>query len=188
MGNETGDGGNVFENLEIREITDDEIKHFDRIHRGIDWGWYPDPFHYSKMHFDAARRILYIFDEYRCNKKTNQKTWKILHEEKGVGNDDLITADSSEKKSIGDYKDYGALIRGADKGPDSVEYSMKWLAGLAKIVIDPVRCPKTAEEFEGYELEQDKDGNYITGYPDKDNHAIDAVRYALERIWKRKGK
>ncbi len=187
LGNETGDGGSVFENLEIREITDEEIDSFDWIYRGIDWGWYPDPFHYSKMHFDAARRILYIFDEYRCNKKSNANTWKILHEEKGVDFDDLITADSAENKSIGDYKEYGSLIRGAEKGPNSVEYSMKWLAGLAKIVIDRVRCPATAEEFESYELEQDKDGNYITGYPDKNNHAIDSVRYATERIWKRRG-
>ena len=64
---------------------------------------------------------------------------------------------------------------------------MKWLSGLNKIVIDRKRCPKTAEEFEEYELEKDKDGNYITGYPDKNNHAIDAVRYALERIWEKKG-
>jgi len=187
LGNETGDGGSVFENLEIREITDKEIEGFDRIYRGIDWGWYPDPFHYSKMHFDAARRTLYIFDEYRCNKKSNSTTWKVLHEEKGVETDDLITADSAEEKSVGDYKSYGSLIRGAEKGPGSVEYSMKWLAGLAKIVIDPIRCPKTTEEFESYELEQDKDGNYITGYPDRDNHSIDSVRYALERIWKRRG-
>lgn len=188
LGNETGDGGSVFENLEIREITDDEIKHFDRIYRGIDWGWYPDPFHYSKMHFDAARRELYIFDEYRCNKTSNEETWRILHEEKNVSCDDLITADSAEEKSVGDYKAYGSLTKGAEKGPGSVEYSMKWLAGLAKIIIDPERCPKTVEEFERYEFEQDKDGNYITGYPDENNHSIDSVRYALERIWKRKGK
>ena len=186
-GNETGEGGSVFENLEIREITDEEIKHSDRIYRGIDWGWYPDPFHYSKMHFDAGRRILYIFDELRCNKTSNKETWRILHEEKGVEFDDLITADSAENKSIGDYRSYDSLIRGAEKGPGSVEYSMKWLASLVKIVIDPVRCPKTAEEFEEYELEKDKDGNYVTGYPDKNNHSIDAVRYGLERVWRRKG-
>ena len=54
-------------------------------------------------------------------------------------------------------------------------------------MIDPVRCPHTREEFESYELEKDKDGNVITGYPDKNNHHIDAVRYALEEIWRRKG-
>ena len=176
LGLETGDGGNVFENLELREITDEEISHFDRLYKGIDWGWYPDPFAYNNMYFDMARRTLYIFDELRCNKTSNEKTWKML-QEKGVRNNDLITADSAEPKSIGDYKTYGAFIKGAQKGPDSVEYSMKWLASLVKIVIDPARCPGTATEFSEYELEKDKDGNIITGYPDKNNHNIDAVRY-----------
>lgn len=102
-------------------------------------------------------------------------------------NDDLITADSAEPKSIGDFQSYGSLMRGAKKGPDSVEYSMKWLSSLAKIVIDPKRCPKSAEEFTTYEHPQDKDGNYITGYVDTDNHCIDSVRYALNPIWRRKG-
>lgn len=186
LGLETGDGGNVFENLELREITDEEISHFDRLYKGIDWGWYPDPFAYNNMHFDMARRTLYIFDELECNKTSNENTWKML-QEKGVTNNDLITADSAENKSIGDYKTYGAFIRGAEKGPGSVEYSMKWLASLIKIVIDPVRCPRTATEFAEYELEKDKDGNIITGYPDKNNHHIDAVRYALESVWKKRG-
>lgn len=186
LGLETGDGGNVFENLELREITDEEISHFDRLYKGIDWGWYPDPFAYNNMYFDMARRTLYIFDELSCNKTSNEDTWKKL-QEKGVTSSDLITADSSENKSIGDYKNYGAFIRGAEKGPGSVEYSMKWLASLNKIIIDPVRCPGTATEFSEYELEKDKDGNIITGYPDKNNHHIDAVRYALETIWKKRG-
>lgn len=136
LGLETGDGGNVFENIELREITNEEISHFDRLYKGIDWGWYPDPFAYNNMHFDSARRILYIFDELRCNKTSNENTWKML-QEKGVASSDLIIADSAENKSIGDYKTYGAFIRGAEKGPGSVEYSMKWLASLNKIVIDP---------------------------------------------------
>ena len=61
LGLETGDGGSVFENLELREITDEEISHFDRLYKGIDWGWYPDPFAYNNMYFDMARRTLYIF-------------------------------------------------------------------------------------------------------------------------------
>ncbi len=186
LGLETGEGTNVFENLEIREITNEEISHFDRLYKGIDWGWYPDPFAYNNMYFDMARRILYIFDEFHANKMSNKATWDSL-KEKGVTENDYITADSAEKKSVEDYRSYGAYIRGAIKGPGSVEYSMKWLSTLSKIVIDPVRCPKTREEFECYELEKDKDGNVVTGYPDKNNHHIDAVRYALEEIWRRKG-
>lgn len=74
----------------------------------------------------------------------------------------------------------GLRIVGAKKGPDSVEYGIKFLQSLDSIIIDPVRCPETKKEFMGYELEKDKDDRFKDGYPDKDNHTIDAVRYALE--------
>lgn len=187
LGEETGDGGNVFENVELREITDEEIANFDYLYQGMDFGWFPDPLAWTKMCYQPNKLTLYIFDEYVVNKMSNLKVWNSLKENKGVKNDDLITADSAEPKSIGDFQSYGSLMRGAKKGPDSVEYSMKWLSGLAKIVIDPKRCPKTAEEFTTYEYPQDKDGNYITGYVDADNHCIDSVRYATNPIWRRKG-
>lgn len=187
LGEETGDGGNVFENVELREITDEEIENFDYLYQGMDFGWFPDPLAWTKMCYQPNKLTLYIFDEFVVNKMNNAKVWEYLKENKGVKNDDLITADSAEPKSIGDFQSYGSLMRGAKKGPDSVDYSMKWLSGLAKIVIDPRRCPKTAEEFTTYEYPQDKDGNYITGYVDADNHCIDSVRYAMNPIWRRKG-
>ena len=187
LGNAVGTGGEVFENLEIREITDEEISHFDNIFMGIDWGWYPDPFHWGKMHYDSTRKTLYIYDEYRANKQSNAETWNNLVMLKGVTEADLITADSAEPKSVSDYRDYGSLCRGAIKGPDSVRYGMKWLQSLKKIVIDPGRCPATAKEFSEYEYERTPDDEIISGYPDLNNHSIDCVRYAMERIWKRKG-
>lgn len=187
LGEETGDGGNVFDNVELREITDEEIETFDYLYQGMDFGWFPDPLAWTKMCYQPNKLTLYIFDEFVVNKMSNAKVWSYLQQEKGVKNDDLITADSAEPKSIGDFQSYGSLMRGAKKGPDSVEYSMKWLSGLAKIVIDPKRCPKSAEEFSTYEHPQDKDGNYITGYVDADNHCIDSVRYATNPIWRRKG-
>ena len=187
LGVETGIGGNVFENLEIREITNEEIETYDYIYMGLDFGWYPDPLAWTKMCYNPAQRVLYIFDEFLVNKMSNADVWNYLVQNKGVTTDDMIIADSAEPKSIGDFKSYGALIKGAEKGPESVKYSMKWLSSLAKIVIDPVRCPKTMQEFSNYEYEQDKDGNWISGYPDENNHTIDSVRYALNKIWKKKG-
>lgn len=187
LGEETGTGGNVFENLEIREITDEEIKTFDYIYEGIDFGWFPDPLAWTKMCYNPSQRVLYIFDEFVVNKMGNEDVWNYLKENKGVTEDDLITADSAEPKSIGDFKSYGAFIKSAEKGPGSVDYSMKWLASLNKIVIDVNRCPKSAEEFSTYEYDTDKDGNYISGYVDANNHCIDSVRYALNGVWKKKG-
>lgn len=187
LGIANGNGGNIFDNVVIREITNDEMKIFDRIYMGLDWGWYPDKYAWTKMHYDSARQTLYIFDEYTCNKQSNRQTYDYLLTNKGLKPNDLIIADSAEPKSIGDYKDYGAFIRPAKKGPDSVAYSMKWLQSLKSIIIDNVRCPDCATEFLEYEYERTKEGEVISGYPDKNNHCIDSVRYGLNDIWKRRG-
>lgn len=183
-----GNGGNVFDNVEIREITDEEIIQFDRIYNGVDWGWFPDPWAFNRVYFNAAQRILYIYDEDRGNKLSNEKTAKLLKEKHNITGHDIVTCDSSENKSVEDYKSFHIRARGAEKGPGSVEYSMKWLQSLNKIIIDNKRCPETAKEFLDYEYEKDKEGNIISGYPDRDNHNIDAVRYATESIWKRRGR
>lgn len=187
LGLMTGTGGNVFENVELREITDEEISVYDYIYQGMDFGWFPDPLAWTKMCYNPSQRTLYIFDEFVVNKMSNQDVWEHLKSEKGVMENDIIIADSAEPKSIGDFKSYGAMMKGAEKGPGSVEYSMKWLSALNKIVIDPKRCPVSAQEFSTYEYDKDKDDNYISGYVDADNHCIDSVRYALNNIWKKKG-
>ena len=188
LGLMTGTGGNVFENLELREITDSEIDNYDYIYQGMDFGYFPDPLAWTKMCYNPSNRTLFIFDEFKANKMSNEEVWNKLKEEKGVTEGDLIIADSAEPKSIGDFRAYGCAMRGAEKGAGSVDYSMKWLSSLAKIVIDTKRCPNTAEEFSTYEYMQDKDGNNISGYVDENNHFIDSTRYALNSIWKKKGK
>lgn len=187
LGLATGEGGNVFENVELREITDEEIENFDYIYQGMDFGWYPDPLAWTKMCYQPSILTLYIFDEFVVNKMGNKDVWEHLTKEKDVTENDLIEGDSASPKDIADFQSYGSLMRGATKGPDSVDYSMKWLARLVKIVIDPVRCPRSAKEFVEYEHPKDKDDNYISGYVDENNHCIDSVRYALNPIWRRKG-
>ena len=65
------------------------------------------------------------------------------------------------------------------KGPDSIEYGIKFLQSMEEIIIDDIRCPETAREFLTYELDKDANGNFKAKFPDKNNHAIDSVRYAL---------
>lgn len=186
LGIPNGNGGMVFENAVAETITDEQIAQFDRVLNGLDWGYFPDPWAFNRCHYDAARRVLYIFDELHALKQGNRATADLLFDH-GITSDDRITADSAEQKSVADYKSYGLWCKGAEKGPGSVEYSMKWLQALVKIVIDPVRCPETWKEFSGYEYERTKDGEIVSGYPDRDNHHIDAVRYATEQIWKKRG-
>ncbi len=186
LGIVNGSGGNVFDNLELRTISDEELAQFDNILSGVDWGWYPDPFAFVRVHYDAARLTLYVWQEFVVNKMKNRETAEKLTE-LGITGADVVTCDSAEEKSVSDYRSFGINARAAEKGPDSRRYSFKWLQSLVKIVIDPLRCPVAAKEFAHYEYERDKDGEIISGYPDGDDHCIDAVRYATNRIWKRKG-
>lgn len=182
LGEAVGTGGNVFENLDIRPITPEERATFDRVRCGVDWGYFPDPWAFNRCHYDAARRVLYIFDELTALRQGNRETADLLLAH-GLTRADLITADSAEPKSVADYNKFGLRCMGARKGPGSVEYSMKWLQSLVRIVIDPHTCPDTAKEFLGYEYERTRDGQIVSGYPDRDNHHIDAVRYATEPVW-----
>lgn len=193
LGEATGTGLNVFENVELREITDAEIAAFDFLYSGIDWGYYPDPFAYSVSAYNAARQTLYIFDELYLYKRGNYEAFTDLsaHMEahKMSIAQDLITADSAEPKSVADFRSWGGNVRAAIKGIGSRDASFKWLQGLRKIVIDPVRCPRMADEFTLYEYEIDKrTGEILTGYPDgQPDHGIDTIRYALESVWRHGG-
>ncbi len=186
LGEVVGNGTQVFDNLHLELISADQIKHFDRIYNGVDWGWYPDPWAFNRMHYDAGRRALYIFGEEERQKARNQETAEIV--KKWIDPDEIVTADSAENKSCDDYRAFGVRCREAEKGPGSVAYSMKWLQGLSAIYIDPERCPRTAREFAEYEYTTTKDGEPTNEYPDAGNHHIDAVRYAMERVWRRRGR
>lgn len=186
LGEVVGCGTQVFDNLRIERITDEQINDFDRPLNGVDWGWYPDPFAFNRIHYDSARKTLYIFGELHFTKKSNEET--AAYVKRIIEEDELVIADSAEEKSCNDYRAFGIRCRGAEKGPGSVRYSMKWLQSLKAIVIDPERCPHTAKEFGEYEYERDnKTGEILEGYPDVANHHIDAVRYATNKIWKRRG-
>ena len=182
MGKPNGDGGNVFDNIEVREITDKEIDWMDHIYMGVDWGWYPDPFAFIRLHYDRTREQIFLLDEIYVNKTGNEQTARMIREREYT--DAFITCDSAEPKSVADYRACGLQAKEAIKGPGSVEYGMKWLQGR-KIIIDPHRTPNAYKEFIGYEYERDKAGNVISGYPDHNNHIIDATRYALERVWRK---
>lgn len=186
MGVANGSGGNVFDNVTVREITDEEIARFDHIYNGVDWGWFPDLYAFARVHYEPSQHTLYVFQEFTCNKQSNRQTADKLFS-LGITGNDIVTCDSNEKKSVGDYKAYGLLAKEAKKGPGSREYSYKWLQSLRSIVVDNRRCPVACDEFLNYEYERDKDGNVISGYPDGNDHVIDAVRYATERLWRRKG-
>lgn len=184
LGIPVGTGGNVFDKLELREITDTEIAGFDRIYQGADWGWFPDPFAFIRLYYDRTRETIFLIDEIYQNKMPNEQSAQIILD-RGY-NDARIICDNAEPKSVADFRAMRLPAQAAIKGPGSVEYGMKWLQRRT-IVIDRKRTPNAYKEFVGYEYERNKDGDIISGYPDANNHLIDAARYALEPVSRRMG-
>jgi PBSX family phage terminase large subunit len=179
MGEAIGAGIVPFTNLTFRAITDEEIQTFDNIRQGLDWGYAADPLAFVRMHFDKTRRRLYFLDEFYAVKTSNTDIAKWI-KEKGY-TDAYIIADSAEPKSIDDLRANGVQkIRGAKKGPGSIEHGEKWLDELDEIIIDARRTPNVAKEYEDIDYKTDADGNVRNELEDKDNHTIDATRYGCE--------
>lgn len=182
LGEVTGTGGAVFENVEDMAMSAELVGNFDRLYYGLDFGFAVDPLAYVAMYYDAKREDLYIFDELYRQKMTNSQAAKAIKLRISGGR---ILADAAEPKSIAEMSDYGLRISGARKGPDRIDFGMRWLQNRAHIYIDKRRCPNTYKEFVAYEYDRNKDGQFISAYPDANNHSIDAVRYGLSEIMNR---
>lgn len=185
-GEVVGSGTQVFENLRIEKITDAFIREQDWHYFGQDWGWYPDPNQFVACAYSSKDRILYIYEDHRANRCPDDRWAETIKAHK----DHHIVADpgGGGDKSISNFRSMGFDMVSAVKGPGSVEAGIKWLQSLPAIVIDPDRCPNAAREFSEYEYERnERTGEVLQGYPDAANHAIDAVRYAMEPVWRRRG-
>lgn len=182
LGEPIGSGVVPFSNLVFRTISESEIKTFDNIRQGIDWGYATDPVSFGRFHYDKTRRRLYILDEFYKVKVSNRELAQWI-KAKGYSHT-LTICDSAEPKSKDELVTYGIKVMCAKKGPGSVEYGEKWLDDLEEIIIDPKRTPNAAMEFENIDYQVDKDGNPKNRLEDKNNHFIDCTRYALENDMK----
>lgn len=187
LGEVTGTGGSVFENLKRVTLTDAEIAQFDNHRNGVDWGWFPDPWQFVRCEWQPGNGRLIIFDEARRNKTTPQDTAKLVKAKltyptrpglKPIYHDEHVSCDDANPSDIRVYRDEGIRAYPARKG-NMRRQSYTWLAGLREIWIDPERCPNAFEEFSLCEYAKDRDGNWIDDFPDGNDHAIDAVRYAM---------
>lgn len=202
LGLPVGNGSEVFPNLEIRTITDEEIRNQDYIFQGLDFGFSSDPFAFVRLAYDRKTDTILFLDEiYRrgCSNKM------IADEIKGKGYDrsgssyvsplfgtsyetkQIVVCDCAEPKSIADLNDNGLKAHACHKEPGCVQYRTKWLQHR-RIVIDPARTPESAKEFRNYCYVVDrKTGEITSELPDANNHTIDATAYALDRLIYYKG-
>lgn len=192
LGMPIGTGGEVFPNITVRTITDEEIRAMSYFYDGVDFGFTVDPACYIRVSYDRKNETLYLLDEiYRRNLRNSELAALIMEKHKRwsafmplTQGATSIYCDSAEPKSIADLRACGIGAKAAYKRPDAVRYRVKWLQHR-RIVIDPARTPNAYREFVNYEYSIDKEGNITGELPDKDNHAIDSTSYALTPvIWR----
>lgn len=176
LGEVTGTGGTVFTNLELRDITDD-LNRLGTFYSGLDFGFAVDPDAYVCWAYDAQQRRIYAVDEfYGSGNSVDRLANAVKSRTQGI-----VRCDSADPRMISELGKRGIKTIAVKKGPGSVEHGMRWLQSLGAIIVDPKRTPNIAKEFSSYEYETDKNGDFLPEYPDKDNHTIDATRYALEQ-------
>lgn len=204
LGEATGSGGEVFPNITVRTITDDEINELQYIYAGVDFGFSVDPAVFIRVAYDNKHDTVYLLDEIYKKGMSNKQLADAI---KAKGYDDtgqyqtsyfmgaypevhkerqVIICDSAEPKSIRDLQGEGLKAIACQKFPGCVLYRIKWLQNR-HIIIDPARTPNAHREFIGYEYMTTKDGEFLADVPDRDNHTIDAVAYSLDRLIYRKG-
>jgi len=167
-------GDVIFRNWRVENLDEFE-KQADRLFFGLDFGFSSDPAAGVKLHYDRARKRIYILDEIYERGLTNTALAPILRDFCG---NHYITCDSAEPKSIKELQNMGIKALGAKKGPDSVMHGIQWLQGH-EIIIDN-KCQNAKNEFQLYQWKKDKDGNSLRVPEDRNNHLIDAIRYAIE--------
>ena len=204
LGEAIGTGGEVFPNLQAREITDAEIDQLQFIYSGCDFGFAQDPMAYIRAAYDEKHDTVFILDEIFKKHMSNKQ---LADEIKRRGYDSTgryshyaspmmgftsseipatVICDCAEPKSIADLQNEGIKAIACRKFAGCVQYRIKWLQ-QRRIIIDPKRTPNAWREFSSYEYEVSKDGEILSDLPDRDNHTIDSLAYALDRIIYRRG-
>lgn len=204
LGEAIGTGGEVFPNLQAREITDAEIDQLQYLYSGCDFGFAQDPMAYIRAAYDEKHDTIFILDEIFKKHMSNKQ---LADEIKRRGYDSTgryshyaspmmgftsseipatVICDCAEPKSIADLQNEGIKAIACRKFAGCVQYRIKWLQ-QRRIIIDPKRTPNAWREFSSYEYEVSKDGEILSDLPDRDNHTIDSLAYALDRIIYRRG-
>ena len=167
-------GDVIFTNWEVRDLTEMRDEFTTRYH-GLDFGFSADPAAVVATHYDRKRGIIYVYDELYERGLTNDL---LAAEVAPLIGQDPIACDSAEPKSIVEIARHGLGAFAAKKGKDSVLHGVQWLQ-QQRIIVD-TRCVNMANELRQYQWAKDRYGQSLRRPEDKNNHLIDALRYAYE--------
>lgn len=164
----------IFKNWRTEDLSD-VIPSFDNIYNGIDFG-VTDPNAFIRVHVNEGQRQIFVFNEY---KKSNTLIDELAEElNNRISKDEFIVGDPQGAQAILELNNRGITVIPAKKGPNSINDGISWLKEY-EIIID-IHCQEFKNEIQSYHWQEDKLGNALPKPVDKDNHLIDALRYATE--------
>ena len=152
---------------------------------GMDFGFSQDPTTANECY--VHNNTLYIYRE--ANKvglELDETAQYVIAKIPGIDNE-IIRADCARPESISYLKRHGLpKIQSVKKWQGSVEDGVQFMRSFDEIVIHP-QCPQTIKESRLYSYKVDKlTGDITTTIVDAHNHHMDAIRYALEPMMRRK--
>lgn len=166
----------VFRNWRIEEF---DAKPDDTLRFGADWGFASDPTVLIRC-FIRGRTLYVDYEAYMVGCEINNipDLFMTVPESERYP----ITADSARPETISYVKKHGfPRIMSAVKGPKSLEDGVEWLKSF-DVVVHP-RCKHTIDELSLYSYKVDKMTEQVLPVlQDKENHVIDALRYACEGV------
>lgn len=183
LGNWGTTGKLVYENWDVKNFqVGDIFKSHPSIKQyfGLDFGFSADPTAFIYALVDTESMEIFIVDELYKQAMLN----KDIHEWLVANGYQYcpIICDSAEQKSIADLKRLGIVkARPARKGKGSVNAGIDLISSF-RIHVHP-NCINTINELGSYAYIKDRRTNEYTNKPqDKNNHLMDALRYALEEL------
>lgn len=147
---------------------------------GLDFGYINDPSALIVAYADVDAKKIYVVDEVYKTGMLNDEIAKLI-KYKNLQKE-IIIADSAEQKSIEEIKRLGiSRIRPAVKGQGSILQGIQRLQQF-EIIVSP-QCTNTIIELQNYSWQKDKSSGEYTNQPiDTFNHALDALRYAIQAV------
>lgn len=169
----------VFRNWRIEDCEPAPGEH---LYYGSDWGFSQDPAVLLRAWIDESKREIYVDHQInRIGLEIDQtpEFFDLIPEAR----EHLIRADSARPEMNSYMNRKGFRVAGVKKGRDSVEMGVKFLKSHTIVVHS--RCALLQKELRLYSYEINKAGDILPRIEDKNNHCIDALRYAFEPLYKK---
>ena len=147
---------------------------------GLDFGYTNDPTAMIKV--GISGNDLYLEEKIYQTGLTNDDIIDLFD----IGKRERIFADAAEPKSIEHIKRKGWRIEAARKGADSIMNGIDLIKSFNVHIHEDSR--NLQKEQRTYKWKVDSNGDALNKPLDKNNHAWDAIRYALTMTTKRKGR